>query len=1020
MKYLQPIIICVAFLFFAAVSFAQNRLPVPIKMLNVEDGLPQSFISGLAQDRTGFIWIGTRDGLAKYDGIKFKVFKHLPGDSTTLANNIISNLYLDNAGYLWIRYESGDIDLLHTDTEILTHLTNDPLFHPLRKGLRDGNSITEDGKGNYWLFGTFERIYICNIKKHTLRSFSHSDWNLKSDGLVGITSSKGKVMMITDTAMVLTDENKSHKVFAKYNFENPHMGAAWKNTPVVIRKSGDIIIKDESRIVIYSPCKALFTTIDLPSRKGDFSFLLACDETDQVYFEHNLNMYILSPENNLSIWKSDAHLKNGYKSILIDRSGVLWLGGNGSGIQTFDLRISRLPAYFYKKSFQSDLLKDIIKVPEDQIRKSFLYGMDPYQLRWKKDNQGRIWFTNGVNSQFSTRDISYLENERLHHTLWRYSDSSVVKNVNVNVLAFSTSGKMWGMDYFLRPVYFDEKKSMMTVYPPIGLVDNLTAHAVSSMYIEGEDDFWITTSQNGLYYYNRKNNRTIQFTVANTKGALPVNQLMNIVPDPKDKDVLWIGSLGSGLIRFNKSKGVFSSYTTRNGLPNNTVYAVLSDDTGTLWCSTNQGIFSFNPNNGELRTFTSRDGLPGNEFNRYHFFQLPNGRFSFGGIDGFTVFDPHNVSIDTFEPEIALTDIHINNSAADFGTPSSPFKQSINSLNEVRLSYRENFFDFSFAALEYNIPEKIQYRYILENYNSDWIYSRSDNVASYTNLPPGKYVFKANATNTAGKWSSHIKSLAIVILPPFWQTWWFISLCIIAVLALAYFLIRIRIQDIIRKEREKSAFERKSAELKAQAMRAQMNPHFIFNCMNSIKALIQEDKRQEAVIYLTTFAKLIRNQLSNAEHEISLHDELETCRLYTQLESLRFGNNIRCSFHIDKETDLHSIKVPPLIIQPFIENAIWHGILPKGHGEVMITVTGNEEAVECRIDDDGIGRERAMRNKSKSSSTYESKGMQLVRGRLSLYNNLNNQDGSIELVDKKDDASNPIGTLVILNFKKQT
>ena len=480
---------------FAAVPFAQNKIPVPIKTLNVADGLPQSFVSGLAQDSTGFIWIGTRDGVARYDGRRFKIFRHLPGDSSTLADNIVSSLYMDKTGYLWIRYESGDIDLLRTSSETLIHLTYDSLFRPLRSGLRDGNCITEDRKGNYWLFGTGQRIYICNIAKHTLQSYSNADWNFTAGALVGLTSIGGRAMMITDTALVLTDENKSIQLLAKYNFENPHLGAAWKNTPVVLRKSGDIIIKDENRIIIYSASTASFTTVNLPPREGEFSFLLACDEKDQVYFGHNLLMYILSPENKLSIWKKeDDHPKYGYKSILVDRSGVLWMGGNGSGIQAYDLRISRLPAYSYKRSYQEDLLRDILKVPEEQLKKSFLYGMDAFQFRWQKDSRGRIWFTNGVNNALSSRDICYLENGRLYNTAWTYSDSSVKKDVNINVLAFSSSGNMWGMDYFLRPVYFDLEKSVLTVYPPIGNVDIIYTHAVSSMYIDGEDDFWISTA----------------------------------------------------------------------------------------------------------------------------------------------------------------------------------------------------------------------------------------------------------------------------------------------------------------------------------------------------------------------------------------------------------------------------------------------------------------------------------------------------------------------------------------------
>lgn len=472
------------------------------------------------------------------------------------------------------------------------------------------------------------------------------------------------------------------------------------------------------------------------------------------------------------------------------------------------------------------------------------------------------------------------------------------------------------------------------------------------------------------------------------------------------------------MIRFNKTTGKCRVYTTSDGLPNNTVYAVIADARGMLWCSSNKGIFSFNPNTDIIKSFTSKDGLPGDEFNRYHFLKLPDGRIAFGGVDGYTVFDPLNIAYDTFQPPVALTAISINNTPADYGYRSSPFKKPVNSLDKIVLPYNQNFLTFEFAGLEYNITEKLQYRYVLDGFDKGWVNTGNENIATYTNIPPGHYLLKINATNTAGVWSKYIKTVPVIIQPPFWKTWWFTALWILASVAFIYFIIKYRIAGVRKEEQQKAEFEKEASELKAQALRAQMNPHFIFNCLNSIKALIQEDNKQQAVIYLTTFSKLIRNHLNNAQQEISLYDELETCRLYTQLESLRFGSKIVCEFQVEEETDIRSLQVPPLILQPFIENAIWHGILPKGGGHVKVSVTGQEDYIKCTIEDNGIGREVSMRSKSHTSATYQSKGMKLVQGRLNLHNIINNQGGTIELIDKKDKYGDSSGTLVIVTFKK--
>jgi sensor histidine kinase YesM len=307
---------------------------------------------------------------------------------------------------------------------------------------------------------------------------------------------------------------------------------------------------------------------------------------------------------------------------------------------------------------------------------------------------------------------------------------------------------------------------------------------------------------------------------------------------------------------------------------------------------------------------------------------------------------------------------------------------------------------------------------MLEGFDDKWVNAGKDNIATYTKIPPGHYTLKINATNTAGEWSNYVKTLSVIITPPFWQTWWFIGLLILSAAVVAWFLIQTRINHIKKDERQKIKFEHEASELKAQALRAQMNPHFIFNCLNSIKALIQEERNKEAVIYLTTFSKLIRNQLNNAEQEISLHDELETCKLYAQLETLRFGDKIVIEFKIDKNVDTYSLKVPPLLLQPFIENAIWHGVLPKQRGKVTVLVEQENGSINCTIDDDGIGREMAMNNKLQASSTYESKGMGLVKNRLALYNNLSANRGSIEVIDKKEN-NQPAGTLVIIKFKQE-
>jgi len=1021
-KALAVIFICISCL--TTKAFSQYPALKVFKSLNVTDGLPQSFISGVVQDRTGFVWIGTRDGLARYDGKKFKVFRHVQGESTSLANNTIIGLYLDKQSRLWITFETGAIDVLDTKTELLLHFTKDKRYAATYGMLKSGRSIAEDDEGNIWMLDKIGGIFVCNLNKQTKQHFSAEALGLLNNKIAGITANKGDILLITDTALVTVDADGKTIENLPYTFSNPHLydsSSTWRDRYAVVRKNGEVIILDAHCFIIYRPATNTFSTVLLPEAINNLNQCMTADSKGNVFFDCNGSIYVLSINNKINICKpKDKSAQWGYKSMLVDKSGVLWLGGNASGIQLCDLRLAHWLAIDYERSFPLDVFNKFLYVPEPEIKKSFLYDMQAFRFRWAGGVDGRVWFSKAVNDPVAKSPLCYYKRGHIVTPRWHYTDTVTKAHINISAIAASQSGKVWGIDFFFRPVYFDTVSLGVTVYPSIASINFDEPYTVNSLVMDGEDIFWITTALEGLWCYNKQNNIVIHYFAGNSAGALPANQLTNLVQDRRDPDVLWIGSLGSGLIKFNKTTGKCRVFTTADGLPNNTVYAVAPDKRGMLWCSSNKGVFSFHPATNAVRSFTSRDGLPGDEFNRYHFLELPNGNIAFGGVNGYTVFDPLRIADDNFQPEIALTGIRVNNVPADYGYDASPFKSSINSLEEISLPYDQNFLTFEFAALQFNITEKLQYRYRLEGFDNDWVYSGNENIATYTKIPPGHYTLKVNATNTAGKWSDNIKAVAITIKPPFWQTWWFVSICILLAGAVIYFLIKNQIEGVRKEEQQKAGFEREASELKAQALRAQMNPHFIFNCLNSIKALIQEDNKVHAVIYLTTFSKLIRSQLNNAQREVSLYEELQTCRLYAQLESLRFGDKIVCGFEIDEDCDIHSLQVPPLIIQPFIENAIWHGILPKEGGKVTVSVVGdNSGVIKCRIDDNGIGREKSILNKSLTSSTYKSKGMKLVQNRLDLYNIIHNHGGSIEIIDKKDKNNNATGTLVIMKFIQQ-
>ena len=249
----------------------------------------------------------------------------------------------------------------------------------------------------------------------------------------------------------------------------------------------------------------------------------------------------------------------------------------------------------------------------------------------------------------------------------------------------------------------------------------------------------------------------------------------------------------------------------------------------------------------------------------------------------------------------------------------------------------------------------------------------------------------------------------------------YLSLSSLLKLSKSWFVVSQLQKDLLIAEKQKSNHEKELMELEARALRAQMNPHFIFNCLNSIKSLIQQHEEEKAVNYLTTFSKLIRTLFNNADKkEISLFDEIETCKYYLQLEAMRFDTKFSYSVHIDNNLDLKSIQIPALIIQPFIENAIWHGIVPRNSGgHVSLNALHKEGVIEIVIDDDGVGREASQKNKSARGLPHHSKGVNLTQSRLELDNLLQQRQAKLEIIDKKVEKEIAAGTKVIISIKEE-
>jgi anti-sigma regulatory factor (Ser/Thr protein kinase) len=350
---------------------------------------------------------------------------------------------------------------------------------------------------------------------------------------------------------------------------------------------------------------------------------------------------------------------------------------------------------------------------------------------------------------------------------------------------------------------------------------------------------------------------------------------------------------------------------------------------------------------------------------------------------------------------------------------NQPFKFTMNG-SPLRLNYQQNFFSIGFSAQAFTMAKDVRLKYRLKEFD-DWTEVTGRRFANYTNVPGGDYVFQLQAANNEGVWNEKMLEFPVHIATPWWLTWWFRTGAVLLITGLIYWLYRYRISQVKKKEKLRTQYEKKLANVEMTALLAQMNPHFLFNSLNSIDSYIIKNESGKASEYLNNFARLMRLILQNSRSNYtSLKDEIEALDLYLQMEGLRFKDKFQYEIKIADGMDICSITIPPMLIQPYVENAIWHGLMHKNEGaagKVEIIINQNDNKLVCVVQDNGIGREKAAEIKAQKPGNHKrSMGMQITKDRIDMINKLYNTNTSVQIFDLKDMDGNSAGTKVVLTI----
>jgi hypothetical protein len=534
---------------------------------------------------------------------------------------------------------------------------------------------------------------------------------------------------------------------------------------------------------------------------------------------------------------------------------------------------------------------------------------------------------------------------------------------------------------------------------------------------------WVVTVR-GLFKVNPTTQAVQQFS--NSADGMS-NYFNDLYADAKGQ--LWLGSM-NGLFIFDRPTQQFRAVPTAANQRKGAFHQVMPDRAGRVWAFSDIGIFRINAEGQQSEkmllplTYNVKDAKGG----FYSVFDL-NGQFTAFDEGDIITFDPLRVDQNPAAARPLITQLRIRNQFF-------PFSQTAVAATPLELNYTQNFLTFDFTAVNFTQSERMRFRYMLEGVDENWNETDLNRTANYPNLRPGMYTFRVLAANSAGVWNEQPAVFKIRIQPPWWATWWFRLLLLTGLAFAVYTFFQNRVKKIRRRaetrereagykqreaelQREVAEFSKQVAEVELAALRAQMNPHFVFNCLNSINTFILLNDPKNASNYLNKFSKLIRRVLDASRSEyISLRDELDTLRYYIELEQMRYGGRFEYQIRTDEMLDTAALDLPPMLIQPYVENAIWHGLMNRdgNDGLLSLDVGKQDNRLIIKIEDNGIGRKKAAELKSRSAVAHKSHGMAVTDERIKIINELYGTEATVRIEDLFDATGQASGTRIHISL----
>lgn len=966
--------------------------------------LSNNTVFSIIQDPNGYLWFGTYNGLYKYDGYTLKSYSSNTSSGNVLPAIPVRMLYMDRHGNLWIGTSGKSLWVMDFKTEhFFLYRSLYPGLDKLSDNIAD---ICEDKENNLWLCTIDKAVQMISGKDHILHEYNSP--------------------MLPNVARCLCDSRDR------------------------------IMVTDLLRnIFVYDRQKDVFIYTGINQNQNIINFI-AKKTALQAELEENHNQKISGPKPEFPLKSVEDELP--YRPVIKDKNGLLWIGTD-VGLYTYDPKTDILEAHCHtfadENSFNGNIVYAFLQdgagnlwigtdmgINKINFAQQDFYNFpfdisDDIDTRYIRslyiDNKGTLWlgtFRGGLN---------YVKNNRIVHYIKRKSFPVVV-----NTITEDHTGKIWFgglagfgvLDKNRKPIEANQ------LFP--GIYDSIRA-AIWAIQEDNAGNTWIGTTV-GLYkidlagkrssfFKHKQNDKTslagssVWCLFKDHNGTLWVgtndglSEILNVnnkitfrnfrldtrntlSPDPYNvwyiyedrQHILWLATTDHGLCRFDKSNGSVSNYNESNGFPSEMLCGILEDKQSKFWISTAKGLCVFDPAQKRVvKTYYESNGLFSSQFNYKCCFKDSSGRMYFGGKTGFVSFDPNLIKTINYEPHILVSSFRI------------AYQERIHEFlkdSSVSISYPDKDFSIGFSSTDFTNPAQSQFSYKLAGLNDQWIDLGNNHSLIISNLSAGSYRLLIRTRNNKGLWSSHIFRAAITVHPPFWQAWWFRIIIILAILGAVTLIVR---YYLAKKDRQ-----RQKLITELGILRSQLNPHFIFNSLNSLQSFIITNQKNLALEYVERFAHIMRLILENSRKEvILLSEEIAFLELYFYMESIRGENRIKFELRSDPRLQAGAIKIPPMLIQPFVENALKHGQLTtRVNGKISVDFQAFEDHFKVIVEDNGVGREIAKKFAKNLVYKRESIGIENIVSRLNLISDAAAANKGIQIIDLYDKAGNPAGTRV--------